>query len=158
MKYLLSISLLSFLLVISISSCKEKGCTDPNSISYESDAEEDNGSCEYGGLGGSVELVAKPEHHGDPILSGDSAGYNDSLFIKFNAIESPGSNPSNYDLVVVGDSGEDHVHLDGLKRGLYYIYMTGWDIVGNERVFGGIPIKIEQTSGEFVIKVPVSEP
>jgi hypothetical protein len=134
---------------------KHKGCTDPLSIRYDTEAEEDDNSCIYGGLGGNVTLVASPEHHGVPIVS-DST-YVDSLFIKFNAIDSPGSNPSNYDVAVAGEPGEDHVHYHGLKPGRYYIMMTGWDSTGNERVSGGLRITISQEQGEFEAVVPVTE-
>ena len=137
-------------------SCKQKkGCKDPISIKYDKDAEEDDGSCTYGGVGGNTTLVAKPQHHGVPIIS--KVGWVDSAFIKFNAQESPGSTAPSYDLVVAGNEGEDHVHIPGLKSGKYFIMMTGYDSTINARVVGGIPISIYAESGEVEQVVPVSE-
>jgi hypothetical protein len=135
--------------------CKKKGCTDPDSINYDSGADVDDGTCEYGGTGGNTTIVAKPEHHGMPIIG--HVNYVDSAFIKFNTQESPGSNPANYDWVFAGEEGEDHVHIQGMKPGKYYIYMTGLDTTIGERVFGGIPVTVTQSSGEVEIVVPVSE-
>lgn len=142
---------------LSFAGCKKKGCTDPNSISYDSEAKEDDGSCEYAGLGGSATIVALPKHHNQPIVSGDSAGYMDTAYVKFNAVDLPGINPGDYDLVVVGDSGESHVHLEGLKRGKYFIFMTGWDKSINKRVLGGRAYTLTQSTGEVDVEIPVTE-
>ena len=147
-----------FLLLIFFSSCtkeKVKGCKDPISINYNPDAEESDGSCEYAGTGGNTTVVAFALHHGDTIFN--QASYPDSAFIKFNATEFPGSLPGNYDLVLVGDSGEDHVHIENLKRGKYFIYMTGWDSSIGQRVFGGIPYVLSQSTGEVDLAIPVAE-
>ena len=142
--------------VFVLPSCKKKkGCTDSVSINYDSEAEEDDGSCVYAGEGGNTTIVAKPEHHGTPIAS--VFGHHDSAFVKFNTLTFPGSNPSNYDLVLVGDSGEDHVHLENLKVGKYYIYMTGYDTLRHEYVTGGIPYVLTQGTGEVELAVPVVE-
>ena len=134
---------------------KKKGCTDSSSISYDSEAEEDDGSCQYAGTGGNTTIVAKPEHHGVPIIS--KIGYVDSAFVKFNTQESPGISASSYDLVLAGEEGEDHVHIEGMKAGKYYIMMTGYDSTINQRVIGGLPYILTQTSGEVDLAIPVSE-
>ena len=137
--------------------CKStKGCLDPISIDYNADADKDDGSCRYAGMGGNTKIVALPRHHSKLIIS--SAAYPDTAYVKFNAVESPGDNPFAYDMIVVGDSGEDHVHLEGLKAGKYFIYMTGYDsAVVTHRVKGGIPYTLLQPSGEVDVVIPVTE-
>ena len=134
---------------------KVKGCMDPNSISYNSEAEEDDGSCVYGGTGGNLTIVAKPQHHGVPIVS--KVGWVDSAYVKFNTQDSPGSTAAVYDLVLPGEEGEDHVHILNMKPGKYYIFMTGFDSTYVKRVSGGIPVTITQSAGELEVVVPVSE-
>jgi hypothetical protein len=146
---------------------KKKGCMDPLSLKYDSEAQEDDGSCTYGGTGGNVTIVAKPQHHLMPITN--KPGYPDSAFVKFNTKNSPGTHASDYDLVIAGEDpvtppGEDHVHIPNLKPGYYYIYMTGWDStqtqLGNPagaRVSGGTPVTITASSGEVEEAIPVTE-
>ena len=141
-----------------ISGCsKKKGCIDSTSSNYDKDAEEDDGSCTYNaGLGGNVTIAAFPKHHGMPIVS-DSL-YPDSAFVKFNTSNYQGPNASSYDLSIAGEAGEDHVHIVGLKRGKYFIFMKGHDNhLQDTIVSGGIPNEIIQTSGEIDLDVPVSE-
>ena len=115
-------------------------------------------SCEdecEAGLGGNVTIAAFPKHHDDPIFS--QANYPDSAFVKFNTQEFPGEDPADYDLVLVGTPGEDHIHIEGLKCGDYFIFMTGFDTAINDRVVGGIPYSFDQSSGEIDVVVPVTE-
>ncbi|MEP7263797.1 MAG: hypothetical protein ABI772_04840 [Bacteroidota bacterium] len=152
-KIIFAFSLASSILMVS--SCKKKGCTDPISINYDNDAKDDDGSCEYAGTGGSTTIVAMPQHHGVPIVS--KISYPDTAYVKFNAEGSPGINASAYDLILPGEEGEDHVHIEGLKPGKYFILMTGYDSTINQRVIGGIPYTLTQTSGEVDLPIPVTE-
>jgi len=107
------------------------------------------------GTGGAVTIAAFPQHHLLPIES--HANYLDTAYVKFNTQEFPGDDPSKYDLVIAGEVGEDHVHIENLKCGDYYLYMTGFDTTINMRVTGGIPYSFTQTSGEIDVIVPVTE-
>ncbi|MEO5673690.1 MAG: hypothetical protein ABIQ74_03510 [Chitinophagales bacterium] len=111
------------------------------------------------GTGGAVTIAAFPKHHNLHIYSEAMPGYPDSAFVKFSPPTSfvTTSNPAEYDLVVAGEAGEDHIHLENLKCGDYFIFMTGWDTSSNERVSGGIPYSISETSGEIDLEIPVTE-
>ena len=111
--------------------------------------------CAEAGTGGNVTLVAFPQHHGMAILSG--ALYPDTVYLKFNAKDNPGTNLASYDTYFVGEAGEEHVHLEGLKCGDYYIYAVGYDSTIHERVQGGIPYSFDKESGELNLTIPVVE-
>ena len=127
-KLVLGIVILTGIL-FTVSSCKEK-CT--------------------GGSGGSTTIVAFPKHHGadtKPLWA----------FVKFNTKDSPGTSPANYDLQIAGDTTENHIELENLKCGDYYIYMIAIDPGINDTVVGGVPFSTEQTSGEVNATVAVTE-
>ncbi len=125
------------LVTVSVSSCKKK--------------------CEVAGTGGNVTLVVKPQHHGKAIYN--QTGYLDTVYLKFNTQDSPSVDLASYDTYFVGEAGEDHVHIEGLKCGDYYIYAVGLDTTGNlnERVTGGIPFSFEEESGEINLPIPLTE-
>src|ERR1043165_9624616 len=131
-KYVLILS--AFVVLASVSSCVKK--------------------CKEAGTGGSLTLVGKLQHHGNTIIN--HIGYPDTVFVKFNTKDLPGTNPSSYDTYFVGDVGEDHVHMENLKCGDYYLYAVGMDSTGPYRVSGGIPFSTEQESGEIVLYQPVT--
>lgn len=113
-------------------------------------------SCKAGS-GGDVTLRLEPQHHGVPIYS--SVSYRDTAYIKFNATDFPGPNPSNFDMVVAGNAGANFVHVPRLKCGQYYIMMTGFDTSAtwNTRVIGGLPLNITESSGTKTVIMAVSE-
>lgn len=111
------------------------------------------------GTGGNVTVVAYLKHH--TRLIANQPGHPDTVFVKFNTQDSPGSNPSSYDTYFVGEEGEDHVHLEGLQCGDYYFYATGLDTtldtIANPHVAGGTPFSFDNTSGELELDIAVTE-
>lgn len=114
-------------------------------------------ACTKESLDGEATLVVKPAHHGTPIVS--SATYQDSVFVKFDATEIPADPTHDYDALIVGAVGEDHIHVEHPTKGNYSIYCTGWDTSINERVKGGVVIEIKRKDrkDEIVVDVPVTE-
>jgi len=113
--------------------------------------------CAKEGLDGDATLVVKPAHHGTPIVS--TAAYADSVFIKFGAKEIPADPTHDYDALVVGAVGEDHIHVENVKWGYYSVYCTGWDTTISQRVTGGVTTKIKRSDRkeEIILNVPVVE-
>ena len=109
------------------------------------------------GDGGNATLVVSPKHHSVPIVS--TVNYKDSVFVFFNEEELPANPTTSADMIVVGNVGESHIHVEGLKAGKYYIYATGWDPQINMRVVGGLPVKIKysERKDEINLDLPVVE-
>ncbi len=136
MKKVILCLILPVAILITVNSCSSKG------------------KCEAG-TGGNVTIVAYPQHHTLPITN--KSWYADTVYVKFNTLNNPGGGLSGYDTYVVGDSGENHVHLEGLTCGDYYLYAVGFDTTISQRVTGGIPFTFTQTSGEVIVNIPVVE-
>lgn len=114
-------------------------------------------SCKKEGLGGDATVVALLKHH-DHIIP-NQANYPDTVFVKFDAKEFPGNNPSDYDAFFTGHFGEDHVQIEGLKPGNYFLFGVGIDSSIVQRVKGGVAIKIKhkEKDEEIQLDIPVTE-
>ena len=111
------------------------------------------------GTDGTLTVAIFPQHHGKAIPNRED--YRDTVYLKFCTQEQMALDankvPTDYDAVFIGEGDEDHVHIEGLSPGDYYIFINAYDTTGPYRVFGGIPFSTEQTSGEVDLNVPVSE-
>jgi hypothetical protein len=113
------------------------------------------GACKKNGTGGEAIVVAMPAHHGKMIKGC-------TVFIKFNATEKPTDPTTDHDLMVLSDPSKDHVHIEGLLPGKYFLYAVGVDsslIAPNNIVKGGVPltIKYSERKSEIYLDIPVSE-
>jgi hypothetical protein len=115
------------------------------------------GGCSKEGIDGEATLVVTLHHHSWSVYS--SANYRDSVFIKFGAKEMPAEPTHDYDVLFVGDSGEDRVQCEQMKWGSYSVYCAGYDTVMQARVTGGVITKISRSDrkNESGVIVPLAE-
>ncbi len=108
-----------------------------------------------GGSGGNVTLKVYLQHaeHGVVNLK----NYRDTVYIKYNVKEFPGTDLSVYDAVIIGEWPGDYVSVLNLKCGDYFLYGTGYESVHGYRVAGGIPFTTDRKEGEVSLTIPVSE-
>lgn len=109
-------------------------------------------ACKKSSTGGDAAIVVSPEHHGAPIKGA-------TVYVKFKTSDLPSNPTTNYDLVVVGDPAEDHVHIEGLRYGQYYLYAVGYDSSIGEEVSGGtaLTIKWKERRKEIHLDIAVVE-
>lgn len=109
-------------------------------------------ACKKNGTGGSATLVAFPQHHGKEIKGA-------TVYVKFKSKELPSDPTSNYDLKIVGEENEEHVHIEGMLPGDYYLYAVGYDSTISQTVKGGLPVAIKRSEKdeEKDIYIPVTE-
>ncbi len=114
-------------------------------------------SCKKAGTGGDATLVVYLKHHEMPIPN--HIGYPDTVFMKFNAKELPGTTAADFDTYFIGEEGEDHVHCENLKPGTYYLFGVGMDTTISSRVKGGFSVKIKHSDSkkETDINLQVTE-
>jgi hypothetical protein len=96
--------------------------------------------CKKNSLGGEATVVVFMKHHGNIIKN--HVNYPDTIFVKFDATDLPGTTPNKFDTYFIGEQGEDHIHCKGLRAGKYFLYGVGIDSTGPYRVTGGMAIKI----------------
>lgn len=107
------------------------------------------------GKGGNLTISAFPQHHGRAIHN--LPNYLDTIYVKYNTQESAGLSLANYDTYFVGQSGEDHVQMEGLKCGDYYFLGAGFDTTINQRVVGGMPFSTDKKDGGIDLNIAVTE-
>jgi len=109
-------------------------------------------SCKKNSTGGKTKITVYPAHHGKAI-------YGATVYVKFNTSDLPSDPTNNYDLKVVGEDSEEHVHIEGLRYGNYYLYAVGFDPEISETVVGGAPltIKWKERKSNINFDIAVSE-
>ena len=102
-----------------------------------------------------ADVAVYVKHHG-VLISGAT------VYVKYNAEEFPGTDPSLYDeSKVCGTTGHGigHAHFEGLDAGNHYFYSVGYDSTIMDDVMGCIGLKIEESSvkQDLDLDIPVTE-
>jgi hypothetical protein len=108
-------------------------------------------SCKKSDTGGHAHIVAYTNHHGVAINF-------PTVYVKFGTKEKPSDPTNDYDMKLVGVH-ENHVHIDDLRYGDYYLYAVGFDSSIMLPVKGGVPVKIKwgQRHEETEVNIAVTE-
>lgn len=86
--------------------------------------------CTKEGFGGDANLVGTVLHHEEPIP-------NAVVYVKFDAQELPGTEPTDFDASVEADHAGKYNFYE-LNKGDYYLYAIGYDSAISEVVVGGV--------------------
>lgn len=105
-------------------------------------------SCKKNGTGGKAELHAKIYNNGTAINHSD-------LYVKFDATQAPSDPTHNYDLKGHGEETDNHVHVESLRPGQYYLYAVGVNTVTGKTVQGGAAVEIKWKDRKKMVEVSI---
>ncbi len=108
-------------------------------------------SCKKEGTGGKARIYGVVAHHSVPIAHA-------KVYIKYGAIESPGTNVSVYNDEVKCDAQGNYV-FSNLVTGKYYLFAVGTDVNTNgvsEQVTGGLGVALSRKDNRE-LDIPVTE-
>ena len=105
-------------------------------------------ACYKEGNGGKSVVNGFVSHHSHRVP-------NAIVYIKYGAIEFPGTDVSKYDASITADANA-HYEFKDLRKGDYYLYGVGYDNAIMENVSGGIGIKLKYNK-TTTSDIPVTE-
>lgn len=105
-------------------------------------------SCKKNDTGGKADIHAHIGHHTTEITSS-------TVYVKFNAHSAPSDPVNDYDLKIEGEETDNHVHIDGLRPGQYYLYAVGFDKTINKAVKGGTSVEIKWKDRKKTIEAEI---
>ena len=106
-------------------------------------------SCSKEGPGGKAAIQGMVMHHSAHIPGA-------TVYIKYGAKESPGTDITKYDLSVNANANASFEFAD-LKRGDYYLFAIGFDSTTAQTVIGGVPVEISSKTETVTAHIPVTE-
>ena len=102
------------------------------------------------GIGGEASISGQIKHHDDVIP-------NATVYIKYGAMELPGTSPEDYDDKTIASANGANYSFTGLQRGHYYLFAKGDDPACACEVIGGVPIEITEKDQKIDSDVPITE-
>ena len=105
-------------------------------------------SCKKNDNDGKAEIHALIYHNATPIMAS-------TLYVKFGTQSQPSNPETNYDLKLQGEDDDNHVHVEDMRPGEYYLYAVGYDSIANMEVRGGAATKIKWSERKKLKEVHV---
>jgi len=93
-------------------------------------------SCKKNGTGGKAEVHAMITNNGKPI-------YHSTVYVKFGTHHAPSDPTTDYDMKAHGEETDNHVHIEDLRPGEYYLYAVGTNTLTGKTVKGGTSVEIK---------------
>lgn len=105
-------------------------------------------SCKKNNEGGKAEIHARITHNFTPVNAA-------TLYVKYGTQKCPSDIESNCDLKIMGEEMDNHVHVENMRYGEYYIYAVGFDSTISQIVKGGVAVKIKWSERKQTIDVDI---
>jgi hypothetical protein len=93
-------------------------------------------SCTKNDTGGKALVHALIYYKGTPFN-------NATVYVKFDAASAPADPSIDYDFIAYGEGTDNHVHIDNLRPGKYYLYATAANAVTGSTLKGGRAVEIK---------------
>lgn len=106
-------------------------------------------ACKKNDTGGKAEVHALIMNNATPINAA-------TVYVKFNATQQPSNPTSDYDLKAEGEATENHVHIEDLRPGQYYLYAIGLNTTTNKVVHGGAAVEIKWKDRKATTEVDIA--
>jgi hypothetical protein len=94
-------------------------------------------SCRKNDTGGEAEVHALIYHGSTPIVG------TTTLYVKYDAKSQPAEPLTTYDEKIIGEPDDNHVHVEDLRPGNYYLYAVAFDSLVMKPVKGGTAVAIK---------------
>jgi len=91
------------------------------------------------------------------VMHHDELVPNATVYIKYDAIEFPGTDPSLYDDLRTASEVDATFEFANLGKGSYYLFSSGYDTLCPCSVIGGLPVALNTDKGTYETIVPVTE-
>ena len=106
-------------------------------------------SCKKNGTGGKAEVHAMITNNGKPIN-------HSTVYVKFGTHHAPANPTSDYDLMAHGEETDNHVHIEDLRPGEYYLYAVGTNTATGKTVKGGTSVEIKWKDRKETIEADIA--
>lgn len=106
-------------------------------------------ACKKNDIGGKATIHAMIFHGTTPMVG------TATLYVKFDATSAPANPTTDYDLKITGEPDDNHVHVEELRPGNYYLYAVAFDSTASVAVKGGVATTIKWSERKEIKEIEV---